>query len=91
MPEAVARDAAQPYSGTIAVMRSRETPWPQPDLGWKTVGARIDIREISGDHTTCLTTHLRGVGEVMRECVDYAERMAALHRSRPPASPAAGQ
>jgi thioesterase domain-containing protein/acyl carrier protein len=84
--EVMSRYIPESYDGTVTVLRSRETPWPQADLGWRNIAARVDVHEVPGDHMSALTKHLTALSETVRDCVEAAQRRAKARGARVPPS-----
>jgi hypothetical protein len=59
-----------PYSGRIVVLRSEHAPDSRPDLGWSTVGARVEVHEVPGDHLGTITRHIAETARRLRDCLE---------------------
>jgi hypothetical protein len=62
------------YPGPVTVLVPADERAQQGDSGWSRVAVRTTLREVPGDHLTCLTRHVDGLGAVLRECLDAAQR-----------------
>jgi phthiocerol/phenolphthiocerol synthesis type-I polyketide synthase D len=57
------------YTGRIVLFRSQESDanaGTDESLGWRRLGADVDVYRVPGDHTTCLTRHINKIAQHLR-------------------------
>jgi thioesterase domain-containing protein len=71
---AVRRYVPGRYDSPIVVFRATESgAVRRPDLGWKDVADRVEVREARGAHLTMITWHVAALGEELRVCLAKAQ------------------
>jgi hypothetical protein len=83
------RYVPKPYHGRLVLF------WPtdernelrrDPSAGWAKVAPQIDVQMIPGGHVSCIFEHVKGLAEIMRDCLDLAETEVEEPRSPAPLS-----
>ena len=81
---AIRRYTPRPYAGSATLFRARDKPaglLVDPALGWSGLVARLEIREVPGDHQNLLTKpHVESLAAELKTCLDEA-RNADRNRS----------
>jgi hypothetical protein len=56
-----------PYPGRVALVRGEAVPEPAADLAWSSLLPRLELVVVPGDHLTCVTRHVAGLGARLDE------------------------
>jgi amino acid adenylation domain-containing protein len=64
---AMRRYVPPPYPGRVALVRGEAVPEPAADLAWSSLLPRLELVVVPGDHLTCVTRHVAGLGARLDE------------------------
>ena len=58
------------YPGHLLVLRPEQSEDSRRDLGWSRVSPRVTVRQVPGNHSTCLTRHVAATAAALRAAMD---------------------
>jgi hypothetical protein len=65
------------YAGRVTLFWPDESPFEptdDPTWGWRDVAAQTEVHTVMGGHLTCITRHASETAQVLKRCIDAAEK-----------------